>query len=375
MSLPGGVSDMHKVLVLDADYDNVYSALDRILDEFPVDVAGKRVLLKPNMLGAFAPETHVCTSPRVIEPLVERLRASGGEVTVADNPGARGYGFVEKSGKVSGILEAAGGTFANISSDVEAVRLPGLGITVNVSKAILESDVLISVPKFKTHVLTRISGAVKNSFGFMVGGDKARMHRELTGQEFSRMLVEVYRLKVPDLVIMDGIVGMEGNGPSAKTLYPVGKILASDNGVALDAVMTRMMRMRPEKMAMLRYARELGLGEIDSSKIRVIGDGGPLSRFRKPVPNLQQVIPVALMDMLYPDLDRPRFEVNSDACNSCKGCADICPGCAIEMVDGRPTYDYEKCIACYCCMELCSQQAIDLVDSFRIKVYRKLGLM
>ncbi len=366
---------MQKVVVLEADYSNIESVLDRVFDEFPVDFDCKKVLLKPNILGPFTPESNVNTSPQVVGALVERVRAAGGEVTVADNPGARGYGAVEKSGSISGIMDASKGAFANIATEVEAIRLPRSGATVNISKMIREADVLVSVPKFKTHVLTRISGAMKNSFGFVVGGDKSKMHRELSAGDFSLMLTEVYGLRPPDLVVMDGVVGMEGNGPSAKTLYPVGKILASDNGVALDAVMTHMMRMKPEKIAMLRHAREMRLGEIDLKRMDIVGDSAPLEKFRKPIPSIPQLIPIAVMDRFYPDLDRPRFLVDPGACNSCRGCEDICPGGAIKMVDGHPTYDYEKCIACYCCMELCSQQAIELVDSFRMRVYRRLGVL
>lgn len=367
---------MQRVLVADAKYEAIDGALDRVFEEFPLEVSGKTVLLKPNMLGCYVPESHVNTSPELVKALVERFRSAGGEVIVADNPGARGYGLVEKSGEVSGLSEAAMGAFKNISLEVEAVELPHSGVTVNVSRIVRQADVLVSVPKFKTHTLTGISGAIKNSFGFVVGGDKARMHRELgTYRDFSRMLVGVYQLRVPDLVIMDGVVGMEGNGPSGKDLYPVGKVLASDNGVALDAVMARMMGMRPEKIEMLEFARAMGLGETDISRIEVVGNGEPLSKFRRPMSTIPRLIPGALMERFYPDLDRPRFDIDPDACNSCRNCADICPGGAIAMEDGRPSYDYSKCISCYCCMELCPRQAIELHDSFRVRVYRRLGIL
>jgi uncharacterized protein (DUF362 family)/Pyruvate/2-oxoacid:ferredoxin oxidoreductase delta subunit len=365
-----------RVLVLDADYETLDRALDRVFDEFPLDVSGKDVLVKPNMLGPFAPDTHVNTNPALVRALVERLRAAGALITVADNPGARGYGAVEKSGKVSGILEASMGAFSNMAAEVEQVALPGNRGTVNISRKVREADVLISVPKFKTHIATRISGAVKNSYGFVVGGDKSRFHHDLPGyREFSEMLVEVYRLKVPDLVIMDGVVGMQGNGPSTTTLYPVGKILASGNGVSLDAVMARMMRMKPEKVAMLEYANRLGLGEIDVSRIVIEGDGAPLKKFRRPVSTLPQIMPGSVIAALYPDLDRPRFDIDSELCTSCCQCRDICPGNAISMEDKLPSYDYSNCISCYCCTEMCSQQAITVRDTVRTRIYRRLGLL
>jgi len=159
----------------------------------PLDVAGRKVLLKPNILGPFTPESHVNTSPVLVRALVDRLKSAGAEVTVGDNPGARGYGAVEKSGEVSGVKEASLGTFANISTPVRTVELARHGGTVNVSSAVLDADVLISVPKFKTHVLTEISGAIKNSYGFIVGGEKTRLHRDFSdARVFSQVVVEVF---------------------------------------------------------------------------------------------------------------------------------------------------------------------------------------
>jgi ferredoxin len=262
-----------------------------------------------------------------------------------------------------------------MSAEVETLALPGNDMTVNISKKVLEADILISAPKFKTHILTTISGAIKNSFGFVVGGDKRRLHRDFPdSRAFSRMLVDVYRIRIPDLVIMDGVVGMQGNGPTSKQLYPVGKILASDNGVSLDGVMASMMGARPEKVAMLSYANQLGLGEIDTSRIDIDGDAGGLKKFRRPMTAITRLIPGTLIQTFLPGLDHPRFEVDAGLCNTCCQCADICPGKAIAIEDSLPRYDYSKCISCYCCMELCPQQAIERQENVLFRLYRKLGI-
>ncbi len=367
---------MNTVLVLDATYESLGPALERVFQEFPLELAGKRVLVKPNVLGPFAAERHVNTAPQVVRAVVGRLLEAGALVTVGDNPGARGYGAVEKSAKVSGILDASMGTWRNISTETTRVELPGSGLEVAVSKAVFDCDVMVSLPKLKTHVLTRISGAIKNSYGFVVGGEKTRLHRELPGfREFSDMLVDVYGLRIPDLVIMDGIVAMEGNGPSSSTLYSAGKLMASDNGVSLDAVMTAMMGLKPEKIPMLRRAGELGLGETDPASVRVVGDAARLDRFRRPVPSVSQMVPPRLIQTFYPRLDKPRFKVDPERCNSCRQCADTCPGGAITLVSGNPVYDYSRCVSCYCCMELCSQQALELDEGLLMRIYRKLGIV
>ncbi len=367
---------MPRVLVLDAAYERIEGPLDRVFEAFPLDLSGRKVLVKPNILGPFGPESHVNTSPHLVRAVVERLQSEGAIVTVGDNPGARGYGAVEKSAEVSGIREASLGTFANISTPVEKVRLERFDTSVNISKAVLEADLLISLPKFKTHVLTVISGAVKNSYGFIVGGEKTRLHRDFSdGSVFSRIVAEVYQVRPPDLVIMDGIVGMQGNGPSAKTLYPVGKLMASDDGFALDAVMTAMMGLRPGTIETLRYGAERGLGETELSRIDVEGDASPLSKFRKPTSGVQKLIPRRVFKFFYPDLDTARFEVDPARCTACGKCRDLCPGEAIAIEGKLPAYDYSRCVACYCCMELCSEQAIELKDSLRVKIYKKIGLL
>ncbi len=363
---------MSKVLVIDASYKNVASALDTVFEQFPLDVRGKSVLVKPNILGPYPPERHVNTSPAVVEAVVKRLVSAGGKVTVSDNPGVLGYGAIEESARVSGILDASMGTFSNMATEVKLVKLPGKNIEVNVSREALESDVLVSLPKFKTHLLTGLTGAIKNSFGFVVGGEKTMLHRRFPGMRvFSEMLVNIYRLKVPDIVIMDGIVGMQGNGPTGKSLYPVGKILASDNGVALDAVMAHMMGMKPHKNAMLDYANQQGLGEIDVSRIDISGDATVLDNFHLPILMKSGMISTRLINPFFPRRDHPVFEVDKESCTACGRCGDLCPGGAITSGGKPPGYDYSKCVSCYCCMELCPMQAITLRDGFLARIHRR----
>ncbi|MBU1671383.1 MAG: DUF362 domain-containing protein [Actinobacteria bacterium] len=363
-----------RVLSLQAGYDDIRRPLERILEEFPLDLEGRSVLLKPNMVGQYGPETHVNTHPGVIRALVELLRERGASVTVGDNPGTTGYGMVEKCGRVSGIAEGSLGAFESIATEVERVPLPGAGTRVSVSRKVLDSDVFISLPKFKTHTFTRITGAVKNSFGIMVGGDKARLHLEHPGyRAFSEVLVDVYAVRIPDLVIVDAVVGLQGNGPTNKSLYHAGRLLASDNGVSLDAVMSQMMGIKPRSVKMLEVAAGRGLGEIDTSRIETTGDVGRLKGFRRPVPGLPQLFGGTWINTFFPDIGRPRFEVDEAECSLCGSCAEACPGDAIEVGRAGPVYDYSRCIACYCCMELCPRQAIELHETFSTRLYRLLG--
>lgn len=355
-------------------------AVAAVFERFPLDVRGRTVLLKPNMVGMYSPETHANTNPAVISALVERLRADGALVTVGDNPGTSGYGSVEKCARVSGLMDASQGAFENIATESRRVRLPGMDEEVNVSAKVLDSDIVISVPKFKTHVMTRITGALKNSYGFVVGGDKARLHLDHPRYEdFSRVVTEVYRLRVPDLVVMDAVVCIQGNGPTNRFLYHAGKLMASDNGVAMDSVMARMIGIKPEAVRSITYAGELGLGPVSVEEITVEGDAGRLKRFRRPVPSVPQRFAGTWVMAFFPDIGRPRFELDESACDGCGTCGRVCPAEAIEIEHGAdgsgPRYDYSSCIACYCCMELCPRSALSLHETARTKIYRRLGYM
>ena len=266
---------MTKVLILDCPvYHAVEDKIARAFEEFPLQWSGKKVLVKPNMLNERSPERGVTTHPSIVRAVTKWLLDAGAEVTVGDNPGAVGRGANERCASGSGIADAALGCYANISQDGVAMEIKSRYTRqLVVSRAVLDADILVSLPKFKTHALTQITGAIKNMFGILVGGEKGRMHA-VTGsyRNFAEALVDIYQIRLPDLVIMDAVVGMEGNGPSSGDLRQVGKIIASDDGVAVDAVMATMMGKRPEKIHMLKVAGQRGIGEIDVSKLNVVGE-------------------------------------------------------------------------------------------------------
>ena len=218
--------------------------------------------------------------------MVARVEALGAsEIVVGDNPGVVSYGANEESFRrtgLMGMLPAA--VTRNIGTDSVTVPFnPDFMPSVSISRAVLESDVVISLPKFKTHGLTVLSGAIKNSYGILPGAQKARLHRAAGSQErFHELLVDVFRLRVPDLFIVDAVVGMEGNGPASPDLREVGLVLAADNGVALDAVIATLMGCEPARLRFLRRAQELGLGEYDLGRIEIEGDLKPIPNFKLP---------------------------------------------------------------------------------------------
>jgi ferredoxin len=233
---------------------------------------------------------------------------------------------------------------------------------VNVSRAVLDADIVISLPKFKTHGLTVITGAIKNSYGILPGAQKAQLHKAAGSPErFHEMLVDVFRLRVPDLFIMDAVIGMEGNGPASSDLRDIGMIIASDNAVALDSLVAVMMGCEPGRLRFLQKAKELGLGDYDQSKIEVIGELKPVPDFKLPPFGGQVILQNEAIQTLISNRTRMRPQTDDELCTACGTCIDQCAVSALSMSDDSlPIVDADTCITCFCCQELCPEKAITL---------------
>ena len=225
----------HRVMIFEADYDtgSMVEGVEAAFDAFPLDLAGKRVLVKPNILGGHAPEKAVTTHPALVAAVVEYLKKNGATPMVGDNSGVHGYGRSGQAARVSKIMDAAGDCFISLGRKPVRQDLVSRDIRhVMIAEDVLTADIVINLPKLKTHGLTFYTGAVKNTFGYVTGGDKMRVHAlAVTPQRFAEALVDIYAIRPPDLSIMDAVEAMEGNGPSNGRVRRVGKILASDNAV------------------------------------------------------------------------------------------------------------------------------------------------
>lgn len=355
---------MHRVLIEPADYQNCRQAVEKAFALFPVDVRGRKVLVKPNVLRACSPEEAVTTHPAVIRAVVDHLETlDPAQIIVGDNPGIHGYGANEACFAKAGLIEAAKGHYRNIGLEgVEKPLDPAYGGRVNISRAVAEADVFISVPKFKTHGLTVLSGAIKNSYGIIPGAPKAKLHR-LAGspERFGEMVVDVFRLRVPDLVIMDAVLGMQGNGPASTELRFIGRILASDNAVALDAVAARMMGADPAALTFLARAKALGLGDHDEAAIETIGELKPIRHFTLPHTGNGHGPGAAAVQAFMDKRIALRPKADPDRCTACGSCVQVCPAEALHMEGAVPVVDADACIACFCCQEMCPEKAISLM--------------
>ncbi|MHC1728329.1 MAG: DUF362 domain-containing protein [Syntrophobacteraceae bacterium] len=355
---------MWKVMIHPADYANIREAVDRAFELFPLKIEGRKVLVKPNVLRSSDAKEGIVTNPALLRAVVERLETmKPAVIIVGDNPGLFDYGANEECFRKTGLMEAAKGYYQNIGNDSQAMDFnPEYMATVSPSKAVMEADVFISLPKFKTHGLTVLTGAIKNSYGILPGAQKAKLHKAAGSPErFHDLIVDVFRLRVPDLFIMDAVVGMEGNGPASPELREIGRVIASDNAVALDSVVATMMGCDPGRLKFLRRAKELGLGDYEPEKIEIVGELNILPGFKLPPLGGEAIHQNESLQAFMHKRGSLLPNADPELCTSCGTCIDHCAVSALSMnTEGLPVVDADSCITCFCCQEMCPEKAISL---------------
>jgi len=320
---------------------------------------GMKVLIKPNVVGSF-PKTQLATTtnPALVEAVCKILKKYNCKIFIGDSP------FMDPEGsfKASGIDKVAKkygelAIFEQMKLFKIRDRKAKFLKDFNMAKIIRDADLIINMPKLKTHMLTKYTGAIKNLYGCIPGGLKQKLHlRAKKDKDFSNLLSDIYQNVKPELTIMDAVVGMEGNGPSAGKAIKVGLILASKNGVALDIAASKMIGIKPETMLTIKEAVKRKL--YSGWKFNVVGIGKlPKFKFRLPTSKAKSGAKKLVSNLFK---EKP-IVVNEKKCIKCGLCASRCPAKAITLKP-YPIIDKKKCIRCYCCIEICPQHVLYLKE-------------
>jgi len=329
--------------------------------------SGETLLLKPNILIGENPKKHVTTHPAVFSAVAKALQEAGAQLTYGDSPA---FGPPQISAALCGITAAAERLNIPMADFVhgQLVSFPQgkLIKQFTIAKGVLAADGIISISKFKTHALTRLTGAVKNLFGCIPGLLKSQFHATLNDEyQFGKMLLDLNRLLRPRLCVMDAIIGMEGNGPRNGTTRKVSLLIFANDPTAMDAVTARLMVLDPLLVPTLAAAEEWQAGAVENYEL--LGD--PIETFimkdykvnRNPASTTKTK---GWFSTIFKDISSPRPVINQEKCTACGTCVDICPVTpkALSFREGKgnlpPIYDYDLCIRCYCCQETCPHDAI-----------------
>ena len=365
------------ICLADYDTEKMYSAVCRHFEALKVKddlFEGIRVLIKPNLIAAKKPETVATTHPSVVEAVLRWLTEQGvKDIVVADSPGGMYTPeFLRNVYRVTGLDEVVKKyENARLNSDVgfTSVVCPDgfANHTFNIINPIVEADYVINLAKLKSHAMTGMSAGIKNMFGSIPGLQKPQLHYRWPEQQaFCNMLVELANVTSPEIVLIDAVEAMEGDGPTGGTPVHAGYTMCARDFFTQDFYACRTMHLEPESIAMLKNAMDKGL--VTPDKTVWVGDPLPMDLRPFEVPKTREL---DFSSMVPGFLSKPVTRIlsgvlksypvlNRDKCVGCMKCAQVCPAQIIKQKDGKPKFTKKGCISCFCCQEMCPQNAIDV---------------
>ena len=319
---------------------------------------GMKILIKPNILAPNKPEDAITTHPIVIEELCKVFKKFDAEIFIGDSSGVDTDLALEVSGMIG--LSKYGKIINFEKIEKKFFRLESKKMDIPLPKIIFDVDLVINIAKMKTHSLTGVTLCVKNLYGCIPGKLKETLHRTFSRvNEFSKFLLYIHNKIKPQLNIIDGIVGIEGEGPSTSGKKINSKVIvAGKNAIAVDFAGSRFMGFNPNSI----YTNKLS--GVKLKEIEIIGNAKDSKlKFKKPkfmfIPFLNTFFPVS------------KIKFNKKNCKKCRLCQEKCP---VHVICFKPfpECDNKKCIKCLCCMEICPYNAVYLEDHLIKRILKKL---
>jgi len=367
---------MAKVYVRPAEYDYrtlrplIYEIMD-LLDNGLITSSG-RVLIKPNLLAPASPSRAMLTHPMIVRAVTEYVLDKGAKPQISDSPAT---GFFDKILRESGIKDELRGLPVEFKEfkDSAVMEVGEPFQKIELAEDALRADVIINLPKLKTHSQMLLTLGVKNLFGCVVGLRKPQWHLRagVDRHKFAQLLVRIQQSLRPAITILDGILAMEGQGPGrGGVARHLGVLLASSSAVALDCVVCGMFGLAPEALLTNQVAMEWGL--LDDH-VEIDGALPHIDDFNLPEITPLVFGPEGIHGFLRKHLVQRPVAVAA-ACRLCGECWSYCPAEAITQRGRSIVFDYDKCIRCYCCLEVCPHGVLRAEEPMLGKFLGKLML-
>jgi uncharacterized protein (DUF362 family)/NAD-dependent dihydropyrimidine dehydrogenase PreA subunit len=352
----------------------VFQALKDIHAEELFTKPNMVILLKPNILMAKTADKAATTHPEIVRSVIRWVKQfKPAKIYVADSSNGINPGYTKKSIKICGIHQVCDEEGATAVAFEETTRetytVPDPLVLKELTSSILfkEADLIINLPKIKTHGQCTLTCSIKNMFGTMIVGNKAKTHAQFPGiNEFSSALADIYSVSKPQLTVVDGYYCQEGRGPASGDVVKLDLVMAGYDPVALDTVACKIIDLEPLKVLHLVKAEQKGLGTMDLSQVQIIGESLEAVKHPFKIPKTASVpfrLPPKLMNYIAKSVFRATVGFDTTKCVRCGTCWHNCPTQAItppsEMTPGHvPSWDAKKCIMCYCCAETCPHDAV-----------------
>ncbi len=369
------------------DKQTVYNSIREIAEFYNLKDrinSDTTILIKPNMLSGSHPDKAVTTHPVIVDCLIDLLKDYGARaknITIGDSSGGVSNRAVQASNyRACGFAGIRAKQGANLYTKLEAVKVKTDGKIVKEFEIIapaVNSDIIINLPKFKTHVMTGMSAAVKNMFGTVPGLKKAEFHMRFPDKEkFACMMVDLSLAVKPTLTIIDGVVAMEGDGPGGGNPRFLGFLMAGENSHYLDLAVADMMGFDPKALPILGEAILRNLVPDKLPDDLIYGDKELYNKIDNwLLPQSYRIdfgdrVPRAIR-WATPTVEKilaPKPKIIKNKCIGCGQCAGICPQRTITIKDKKAVINMKNCIRCFCCHEMCPVKAIDVKRSILFNI-------
>lgn len=328
-----------------------------------------KVFIKLNCVGPFSEEMGITTHPAFVEAVVKNVLKITNNIVIGDNPATKDIVYTLKKNGIYRIVEKYNLKVIDSKNIVTIHNSSAKTYTdFNVSYDMVECDTLINLAKLKTHTLTYMTGAQKNYFGLIFGLNKAGWHVKANNPlAFSNAMNDLYgalleKFKNKQILnITDGVLGLEGEGPSTGGKPKEGKVvLASTDACSLDYVACKVVSLDTERLILTKVASERGYTDLNNIKIlgNSIDDFKDIS-FEAPKDSLGGVGLRIIKHPVFRNILLEHPIVDHSKCIKCGECAKICPPHTMKIEPKSfPKLTKSKCIRCWCCAEVCPQNAI-----------------